>query len=650
MNFLGVVQVPLALLYFIEGAGERAKQTDHLLFRGPGIDHETQTHWVDGYIDFSEATSAFREMRLSPPELVQKNFQGVYPRLQSHIVGFTKSRYRIEAARQIDPSLVWTVRLFCTSLDTVHLNQIVKGRTEDFSHKGSYSDGHIYSRLREHANSGFDYGKWHEQLTSKKKRGVQLIDESLSVKVALDQLTRFPGIMEFLQLTMYERFFSLRLGDEMFAGLENIYKRWSEFMCGSLAMWESLDKKTVKILEGRAPSVCLLDRQVIHTAFEHGEIFSSVTDRLQRREIERIVLTTPDMIPGIESFQSNLSYLAIAADIIWSHLLPKNLRKVAKDNGWSLRSLLRSCWIESEPYVEVQEGLFQPVLGPPSFELAYNVLLLAVIRQFPHLCDKKPYVDARSSPPVTGAAGHFEMGFREKPYLTLDNNCVFLLHRRASLLGFRTWKIEQGAAVPAAHFEFKYPMEMLQMEGFDEARFFGRPDRRWGRPFTRTFHIMQMNAFLPTIANATGEGDVSVLVVLGNLVATFFERCQFDFNFSRPRVSINGHQSQDWTLSMVSEYTSPRQIPGSSLHAIKVYGNSCYDSGMDIDSQPAKTGGSQDCVAELEDVTMQDHSPDSEHGLMDLDNEDDDESSHCCSAMATKDSTTGYYSQVQSLN
>lgn len=616
--FVGTVEVPLSLLYFIKATEARPleqQRAEYAIPRKARRGSNAEQLPVDGYIDFSRASSVFSDLRLSPLELAQLNFQGTYPALRTQVIGLTQGRCQVEAAKKSHSSLSWTVNLFCIDLagvePTASASQGVTGPGSGDSYiESSYPDGYIYAKLREYKDDDAIYARWQGELNAKKRRVIKLIYETPALEAALDRLSAFPGLIESLQLTAYERLLSLHLEDEMVTGLCYIHRYWSKLL--RFAMLSPPDKHTVTLLEGRAPAISELDRLTIRRAFARGRVFSGTTDPVKRGRVEQGILATSTMIPGIESFQANLSLLAIAADIIWAHLLPTDLRKVSGNERQSLKSILHGFWLRSQPYVEVEEGLFQPLQGRPSFELAYSVLILSTIRLFPYLSKRKPY---KEPSPIQSLAANVNIS------LALDNNCVFLLHRRARLLGFSTWKIDQGASVPAAPFEVAAPFEMRQMDDERQARFYNRLGRRYGKPFLGMFPLMQSKAFLPTISAAAPGPNFCVTTVLQNFMATFFEYPHMEFDLSLPPISINS--GGIYGLGTIAPLT---REDGSLLPCIDLTGEQENGgSDMDVDSQSNVVQGmsTESDAGSDSDVIMQDAAPASEPSLVDVDMTED---------------------------
>ena len=172
------------------------------------------------------------------------------------------------------------------------------------------------------------------------------------------------------------------------------------------------------------------------------------------------MLAIPGIIPGLRYLQNNMKYLCIAAEILWALLVPKESRKAAKkrvsrggEEGKSytpLSSVLRQFWNpETLPFVEVREGEFQLAIGPPSFELVYNQLVLAVLRQFPRLLGVYPRIERRKGGPAE-----------------VDKTCQALFYRRASLLGLRNELIDQGLSASVPLFAADSGPDSLGKEAF----------------------------------------------------------------------------------------------------------------------------------------------------------------------------------------
>jgi len=76
IEFLGIVKVPLLLLQFKEGSGERVYDSSHTddlidLFSGTSIDHENADHRIDGFIDTLDVPTVLDRLKMSKWQLTQ---------------------------------------------------------------------------------------------------------------------------------------------------------------------------------------------------------------------------------------------------------------------------------------------------------------------------------------------------------------------------------------------------------------------------------------------------------------------------------------------------------------------------------------------------------------------------------------------------
>ncbi|KAL6410009.1 hypothetical protein AUP68_06418 [Ilyonectria robusta] len=598
LSLLGVVQVPVANLYFVKdiggGVGERQhskKQVQHLetLFSKTTIDHEDHRHWIDGYVDQSDVPSILGHLGGSIT-LHQSNAAGFYPYLTDQRVAYTHGRHRVEASQRIDPQSCWTIFLCSTDLSMLARNRVVQRRTEQFHHEERYTDGYIYSKLREHPVDSLDYDEWYMRLSLNKQKNFEAINKHSDVAGALDRLIGFPGIIDALRLGNFRKYSAWGLFSEAHTCLDHIYSEWSGYTLGNRIVQKHLTPETVKLLEGRAPAISRSDHEWVRAVFQAKMVFPAITDQQQRDQLEKKILGTSGMIPSLRIFQGNMLYLGIAAQVVWSLLIPSELKKTTKagDGPTTLQSALRECWVETEPYVEIREGEFQPVLGRPSFNLAYNAVIVAALRQFAFMARDGPKVE-RGEPATR---------------LSTDDihSCESLFQRRAKLVGFRNYVIEEGATNTVSPFKpEKHALES------DEHVFLSRVEHRWGRPFARMFPVIQEVAFLPRLfEEEVHAGEITEAFVLKDMVRAFLPHCSFNFDLSRPSVHINSpvpevrvqpvHSNSQTTANLDLEH----QI---DMDSNDYHGFEAESTEMDVDTPPALPVAP---VFEDEDVPMED--------------------------------------------
>ena len=525
LTFLGIVQVPLSNIRFMGGVGQRPYDEKHSsrlskLFSSTSINHADHNHWIEGYVDHSAVQALLQKLGSTLQQLRQMNEEGSYLLLFDQVIFYTHGRHRIEAARSIHPESSWTVRLSSADLKYVHSNAKIRRHTDRYHHEKSYTDGHIYRKLRQYDTASQEYAEWYARLSEFKQAAFESINQRLSMAGAIDKLIDFPGVIDDLHLGIWHKYFVWRLEKEAIACLTRIYTCVSCVTGGSRVIQRHFDGETIRTLEGRAPATSPSDREWIHDAFKNKKAFRGVTDPQQRQEIEFRVVTVAGIFPSIRSFHANMLYLGIAAQSIWTHLIPKKIRQRARENRDSLSSVLNRCWVETPPLVEVQEGQFLPVQGAPSFDLVYNQLILAALRQFPNLVSERPKIE-----------GATEMMF---PY---DPIWVALFQRRAFLFGIQNDRTEQGAAIMHP-FSLNLPDNVMEVDTLDEALLLNRMDHRWGRPYCRIYSIIQRRGFLPQVY-CDDSNDITVLFVLRDFLQTFLRPCVFEHHNSAPRIHIN---------------------------------------------------------------------------------------------------------------
>ncbi|XWW92451.1 hypothetical protein V2A60_003791 [Cordyceps javanica] len=255
IKFIGIIRVPLANLVFNPGTGEKPynqKQTDQLerLFRRTSVNHAERRHWIDGYIEQNAEEGLLCDLKLSRSQLGGINSREEYPLVEQQTIAFTQGRHRVDAAKRIDPSSCWTIRLHSTNSHSIN---IVKCRTEQYQHEITNSDGEIYTKLRGYGGDHVNFCEWHERLSITKQKAFFYIKKRPAVMEALDRLIPLNGVIESLHLSYFLKIFDKRLDDELCAGLDKIHKQWSRITDGRRL--DLLDKDTVAALEGRAPSV-----------------------------------------------------------------------------------------------------------------------------------------------------------------------------------------------------------------------------------------------------------------------------------------------------------------------------------------------------------------------------------------------------------
>lgn len=132
--------------------------------------------------------------------------------------------------------------------------------------------------------------------------------------------------------------------------------------------------------------------------------------------------------------------MSTAAQIIRKHIATDDILGKERE----LSAILLASWTETEPVIEIREGVFQWVRGPPYFSLAFNVLLLSILREFAYISNESTRVNRRRAHSSHGKS--LDERFQEHRSL-YRWKYLSLVRERANLLGFRVRLLEEHAAV-----------------------------------------------------------------------------------------------------------------------------------------------------------------------------------------------------------
>ncbi len=150
--------------------------------------------------------------------------------------------------------------------------------------------------------------------------------------------------------------------------------------CLGKDIW-AVDEATVEYIQLRAPKASEEDREDVAMGIRSGLLFPYIVDQQTRSQLLTCFLNTPGLIPSIQTFFSNLTYLepCVIAMKGLLDLPPKS----------SVRRSFRAAFRHPlECYVEVAEGEFRPcgmLTEDEAFNCSYLQLLLYSMRYFPGL-------------------------------------------------------------------------------------------------------------------------------------------------------------------------------------------------------------------------------------------------------------------------
>ncbi|KAH8678523.1 hypothetical protein BX600DRAFT_431795 [Xylariales sp. PMI_506] len=546
---VGIIQVPVQHLRFREDLAAREfdkRISDYLV---PQIKHDLRDadprNRVEGIVDDERLGLILDDLRLSYAELYHTISTNQYPHLPNRIVEYIHGQHRIEAAKAFEFDCTWTVELrWYQGLSRDYLSKVVhiKDRADQFAHETRFSDGDIYRAIKdsEDVMDSARIRKWANRLTDGKNKSRGSIDRRDNLTGILDRLRPMQGLWSGKMLGNWGHYFALHCDVMICRYLqERMYTCLSRITCGGRYQG-SIDLTTVRFLEGRAPSASQYDYELIRKAFDSGQLFSRISDAGHRSAIRRNLLELDVLIPSFRTFHENMKYFSIAARIMKNLLFPNegDARRKSSDPNFSLLEALHNCWeAPSVPLVELSDGVFQPLLGVASFEIMYCQLFLIILREF-------PFMDRHFTTRVDHGE-QIEAGIRP------DRKYLFYL--RAKLLGFRNQQVEEGIAREISPYTpiFEYiPSETLTLIS---------KTRRWGRPHTRTFRVIQQIAYLPQlVAHPPKSIYPSVLFIFRDFFHAFFGSYPFALDYQKPAFNLYHNvcvlpNQQRWLLPSIPE-------------------------------------------------------------------------------------------------
>ena len=357
---------------------------------------------------------------------------------------------------------------------------------------------------------------------------------------ALDRLARdFPVLLKGLELGKMREHCRKYMGNHIQYYWEGAYRVWDSITQHSSTVRCALEQKDVEFLESRAPAVSSADRDDIASRMDSGLLLSKCTDLETRTRIKQSLLRLQVVIPTLKSFHKNMTYLQIGIDIVRDLLCPKIPRPTRRDEPPpTVQAIMERLWEPpKETLVEVREGEFRRTNGGVGgATLAYMIVLISALREFPRLGPERPSAER----------GQSAMTAMKDPVY------VSLLLRRAHLVGFRTPKITVGLTE-----DFESIVDDGSPLPTDEQHF-----RDWkhrpGRPSTDAYKRRRKLLYLPDLfRSGSGSTEASVL---RDLIDSCFSPEMIDM----AKTATRGIQGPVVSLREPTK-TPPRRSPSRSL-------------------------------------------------------------------------------------
>lgn len=381
--------------------------------------------------------------------------------------------------------------------------QALRLDSEQFSHETSYSDGAIYRKVRYYmaANKLGEARRWILRLSNCKRKSLYALLRDKVVHQALDELLPYTGLWDGLQLGNMHKHLALRCPMQMVSFLLHIRDTYAEIFRGVEHCKGLLDVDTVRFLQYKCPSASTDDRGLIQDAVRRHEIFILISDSEVRSTILANILSLQVVVPSIQSFHKNMIYFSIGAKIVRHHIEPTKPHS-NKTRKPSLFESLRTDW-EVPPECSIRTGKdeYQSLSRPLTPELAFALLMLDALLDFPRLCDESPVQDRQG----------------ERMAAFVDDQYVTRFRRGAIALGFHNTKVSQGNSNLAMR-----DSDMTDYTGLTSK---GSPSCVWrgGKPPTSAFRELQRCSFLPILYQAHNMSTTpSASFIQNDFIRSFF--------------------------------------------------------------------------------------------------------------------------------
>ncbi|TGO32402.1 hypothetical protein BHYA_0321g00090 [Botrytis hyacinthi] len=256
----------------------------------------------------------------------------------------------------------WLVDLFGPGIDERTRGLLREGH----SYSTNYSGGEIFRQIRlcQFNRDRIGEERWRARLTVNQNQDLnKLLKRSLLV-FSLDSILPLRGLW----------------GD---FHMDLILKTWTTILGPDNNLMATLDQKTVKLMELRAPAVSKLDNEFIKNKFKSQDLFPGIFDPNERRIIMDRILRIDILVPSIFTLFKDLRYLEPAAKAIKGIFPAPDFKKKTLREG--LRFLFSDEIIATTKLsVQQTEDTFTETTGSfdHTFDLAIRQLFLCAMRYF----------------------------------------------------------------------------------------------------------------------------------------------------------------------------------------------------------------------------------------------------------------------------
>ncbi|KAL3468695.1 hypothetical protein BJX99DRAFT_265928, partial [Aspergillus californicus] len=205
--------------------------------------------------------------------------------------------------------------------------RLVRSLQEQFRNERQPPDGLIYQKLRlyegaldQPANRDAA-NKWWAILqnnpATKKHKYLRAFFRHGSFPQAFDALLPIPGLWAGMQIGVLHTLVSLRCDEEILSYLEYIRHTFVTRIFGDdMELAAGAEATSVQMLQSRAPKVSNRDLHFLEKRMNDGTLFPSIQDGTKRNAVWNRLQTISVPIPTLQTFFSDLRYLAVARKVM----------------------------------------------------------------------------------------------------------------------------------------------------------------------------------------------------------------------------------------------------------------------------------------------------------------------------------------------
>lgn len=391
--------------------------------------------------------------------------------------------------------------------------------------------------------------RWASTLSASKKKNLTLLLSHPDILQAMDKLLIFPGHWKGLEFGNWAKHLAAHINPAIVNYWNHIYNTWRRILAGHEELCHLVDEGTVASLQYLAPGWSTKDLHTLQCGFDEKQLFPQITNPSTRNQILENIKGLDTVIPSIKTFHENMAFITIGAKILEREVEtapPRGRRKKVEINHhWrSLYNNLMSDWMDEGWKIEKAPGIMATGVGVSNPLLSFVQAILAALRYFYFLSDHAPLRDNRD---------------KKLPNLNSDLLSQYqkLFYQIIGTLGFYNEKVKDGYKGPISTEDSILPMYTGHWRG--------------GKPSFKAMRILELTAFLPSMALPHGERKLYVepLYILGDMLEAFFLwKAVFITRNAEISISVDAIDNEVKTATWKPPSRDIRKIGGSGVERI----------------------------------------------------------------------------------